>query len=234
MDLADKSDIAYQRMFRRVRYADCLHQANRLLESQANFHEAEEMQKKLQPEFELLYAKQGFEYCDLLLSQGNYEAVERRARQTLEYYKRSSGISLLAVALDILSLGRAQLLHFQQDPDFAITDLRTIFNRAVDGLRQAATQHHIPHGLLTRAEYYLVTGDLNKAQRDLDEAFTIATRGGMGLHLADCHLEYARLYVAKGDKPKAREHWQIAKDSIEKMGYHRRDKEVQELEEQLK
>ena len=33
---------------------------------------------------------------------------------------------------------------------------------------------------------------------------------------------------------RAREHWQIAKDSIGKMGYHRRDKEVQELEEQLK
>ena len=31
----------------------------------------------------------------------------------------------------------------------------------------------------------------NKAQKDLDEAFTIATRGGMGLYLADCHLEYA-------------------------------------------
>lgn len=35
-------------------------------------------------------------------------------------------------------------------------------------------------------------------------------------------------------KSKAREHWQIAKERIEKMGYHRRDKEVQELEEQLK
>jgi hypothetical protein len=56
----------------------------------------------------------------------------------------------------------------------------------------------------------------------------------MGLYLADCHLEYARLYLAQGDKDKAREHWEIAKDSIEKMGYHRRDKEVDELEEKLK
>ena len=90
----------------------------------------------------------------------------------------------------------------------------------------------------------------------------------MALHLADCHLEYARLSLralsakqspnneeiahlpraqvpgSSGSalltmteeelKSKARGHWQIAKDSIEKMGYHRRDKEVQELEEQLK
>ena len=88
--------------------------------------------------------------------------------------------------------------------------------------------------MLARSEYFYITGELDKAQKDLDEVFTIATRGGMGLHLADCHLGYARLYLAKGKKSKAREHWQIAKDSIEKMGYHRRDKEVQELEEQLK
>jgi hypothetical protein len=46
-------------------------------------------------------------------------------------------------------------------------------------------------------------------------------------------FEDARLYLAKGGKAKAREHWQIAKDSIEKMGYHRRDEEVQEIEGQL-
>ena len=51
---------------------------------------------------------------------------------------------------------------------------------------------------------------------------------------ADCHLEYARLYLAKGDKEKARKEWETAKKMIKEMGYHRRDKEVQELEEQLK
>lgn len=92
----------------------------------------------------------------------------------------------------------------------------------------------LPRGLLARAEVYRVTGALDKAQKDLDEVFTIATRGGMGLHLADCHLEYARLYLAKGDKAKAREHWEIAKKMIEEMGYHRRDKEVQELDVSLR
>jgi hypothetical protein len=68
----------------------------------------------------------------------------------------------------------------------------------------------------------------------LDEAFAIAARGGMRLHLADCHLEYARLYLAKNNKAKAREHWGLAKKMIEEMGYHRRDKEVEEIEKQLK
>jgi hypothetical protein len=34
-------------------------------------------------------------------------------------------------------------------------------------------------------------------------------------------------------KEKAREHWEFAKDMINKMGYHRRDKEVDEIEKQL-
>jgi len=63
----------------------------------------------------------------------------------------------------------------------------------------------------------------------------------MGLHLADCHLGFARLHVetfkrsnVQTDILEARKHLATAKEMIEKMGYHRRDKEVEELEEQLK
>jgi len=62
----------------------------------------------------------------------------------------------------------------------------------VDGLRQAGRQDYLPRGLLARAELRRVTGELDKARRDLDEAFSIATRGGMRLFEADCHLAYAR------------------------------------------
>ena len=85
-----------------------------------------------------------------------------------------------------------------------------------------------------------ITGALDKAQRDLDEAFSIATRGGMRLFEADCHLEYVRWYLAMAsagrDVPAerlyddARKHLAIAKNMIEEMGYHRRDQEVKELE----
>jgi hypothetical protein len=55
----------------------------------------------------------------------------------------------------------------------------------------------------------------------------------MGLHLADCHLESARLQLALGNRDTAREHWLTAKEMIERMGYHRRDNEVTELAEDL-
>jgi hypothetical protein len=56
----------------------------------------------------------------------------------------------------------------------------------------------------------------------------------MGLHLADYHLESARLHLARGNRDKAREHWKTATDMIERMGHHRRDKEVNELAEKLR
>jgi hypothetical protein len=59
---------------------------------------------------------------------------------------------------------------------------------------------------------------------------TIAERGEMGLHQADSHLEYARLYLAMEDADRAREHLAIAREMIEQKGYHRRDREVKELE----
>jgi len=74
---------------------------------------------------------------------------------------------------------------------------------------------------------------LERARANLEEALSIATRGGMRLHEADCHLEYARMHLACGEKEKARESLAKAKGMIEEMGYHRRDREVTELEAQL-
>ena len=106
-------------------------------------------------------------------------------------------------------------------------------NNAVDGLQHAGRQDVLPLGLLARAELYRVQGAFEKAQHDLDEAMRIAERGGMGLYMADCHLEYARLYLAKDEKEDARNNLDTAKEMIQKMGYHRRDKDVKEIEEQL-
>ena len=93
---------------------------------------------------------------------------------------------------------------------------------------------YLPRGLLACAELRRVRGDYQRARTDLAEAQRLAERGAMGLHLADCHLEWARLHLAQGDPTRAREHWATAKAMIERMGYHRRDGEVAEIEEQLK
>ena len=46
--------------------------------------------------------------------------------------------------------------------------------------------------------------------------------------------EYARLHVAQGKNEQARASWAKAREMIERMGYHRRDRDVQEIDEQLR
>jgi tetratricopeptide (TPR) repeat protein len=230
VDLADRSGDAFERMGKRTTLADPMYQAGRLSEAESLFREAEKMQKDRQPEDPLMYSLWGFRYCDLLLSQGKYQEVLSRAEQTIEIAKRNNW--LLDIALDNLSLGRAHLLQALQEGSQEFTQAAEHLNQAVAGLQQAGQQDYIARGLLARSELYRVQGefDFDKAQRDIEEAMTIAKRGEMGLHQADCHLEYARLYLAMRDEDRAREHLAIAKKMIKQMGYHRRDNEVEELE----
>jgi tetratricopeptide (TPR) repeat protein len=265
--LADQSGDELLRLNSRTAFGNAQHQAGHFLESQAAFHEVEDIQKKSQPEFSLLYSWPGFLYCDLLLSQGDYAKVERRASRTLKDH--GERYPLLDIALDNLSLGRTYFLNPQRKSKHSLAQSLIYINKAVDGLRQAGQQDELPRGLLARAEYYRVTGDLNKSQKDLDEAFTISTRGRMGLEYArlylahSSHLHLRQVQVLRGGAlppkqsplgeseiashtvlrsvqgsalamtEKAREHLKIAKEMIEKMGYHRRDKEVEELEKLL-
>jgi tetratricopeptide (TPR) repeat protein len=231
VDLADRSRDASWRVVSRTTLADALHQAGSQSEAESLFREAEEMQKDWQSGYPFLYSLRGFQYCDLLLSQGKYQEVLSRAEQTIEIAKRNNW--LLTIALDHLSIGRAHLLQALQEGSQDFTQAKEYLNQAVDGLRQAGTQHEVPRGLLARAELYRAQGEFKRAQRDLDEAMTIAKRGEMGLHQADCHLGYARLYLAMGDKDKAREHLVIDREMIGQMGHHRRDHEVKELEAML-
>jgi tetratricopeptide (TPR) repeat protein len=232
VDLADRSGDAFQRMGNRTTLADALYQAGRQSEAESRFRKAEEMQKDWQPESPILYSLWGFRYCDLMLSQGKYQEVLNRAEQTLEWEKTGWG-SLLTIALDYLSLGRAHLLQALQEGSQDFTQAAEHLNQAVGGLRKSGYLYYLPLGLLARAELYRVQSEFDKAQHDIEEAMTLAERGEMGLHQADCHLEYARLYLAMKETDKAREHMAFARKMIEQMGYHRRDNEVKELEAML-
>ena len=140
VELADRSGDAFLRMGFRTTLAEALHQAGQLAEAEAAFREAEEMQTARQKEYPLLYSFQGFRYCDLLLSQGKHAEVQSRVAKFFEW--RLPGDSLLDIALENLSLGRAHLLQVQQAPERSgagetLKVCTTHLDRAVDGLRQA-------------------------------------------------------------------------------------------------
>ena len=185
VELADRSDDANRRMFRRTTLAAVLHRAARPERSLAAFHEAEAMQAEDQPEYPLLYSLRGFQYCNLLLEEvwrvigplsifepkagepqieaalSRCREVRRRAETTLEWVRGKLGI--LDEALDHLTLGRTYLLEGQvlsvagrEPEDDVLTQAETHLTEAVSLLRQAGQQQELPRGLLARAALHRV------------------------------------------------------------------------------
>jgi hypothetical protein len=112
---------------------------------------------------------------------------------------------LLDIALDELSLGRAEL-------GLALSGLGATDNAgaaraadaacdlldlAADGLRAAEQNDHIPACLLARAGLRRSLGNWDGAARDLDEVEEIAGPGPMRLYLCDMALERARRAIAR-------------------------------------
>jgi len=135
-------------------------------------------------------------------------------------------------------------------------------DQAVASLRAAGAQEFVVRGLLARAALHRHTRDFARARQDLQEVFDIADGSGMRLHLTDYHLEMARLLVAasgfdfaqpsnsgttpclsevegrclsevEGNRQSAQMHIAEAERLIKATGYHRRDKELAELQAQL-
>ncbi|MHC4698819.1 MAG: hypothetical protein ACYTFA_18990 [Planctomycetota bacterium] len=246
MAFADQCLNAPERFLVRAQVGATLHYAGREGEAESEFIEAERIQVELDPEYPLLFTLAGYMYCDLLLDFGRVKDVLRRVVQTLDIAKAHD--HPFDVALDQLSLGRARLLQGVGSGVPRLIDARKHLDCAVAGLREAGVLHHLPRGLLARAELYRHTIQWNKARADLDEAWAIATRdpqGQMRLHMTDCHLEYARLTLAQGridDDPghvdqarveEAGDHVEKAAVLIEETSYHRRDEELAELQEYL-
>src|SRR5215211_4487680 len=116
----------------------------------------------------LLYSLRGYQYCNLLLALGRHAAVRDPASKTIIIVIENNW--LLNIALDTLNLGRAHLgLALDHDgpqrPSAATRDARTAcahLEKAVDGLRDAGTRHHIPRGLLARVAFRRSVGDWDK------------------------------------------------------------------------
>ncbi|MEP7010151.1 MAG: hypothetical protein ABJC13_07495 [Acidobacteriota bacterium] len=244
---AERSGNTLVRIGRRSTYGDALHHAGRRDEALALFREAERVQVEDQSENSLPYSLRGFQFCDLLLAKAElaargYSKNERRGwdalletireveeRVTVNKWRNLQGggnqDSILMVALDHLTLGRAALYRAILSGS-ELGPANAEIEQAVDGLRRAGTTHHIPRGLLTRAWLLFLEGNPAAARANLDEAQEIAERGPMPLYLADIALCRGRLF---GD----RDELAVAKRLIEKHGYGRRLEELADAEEAL-
>ena len=307
---SDRSRDTFVGSVMRTVLADALCQAGERDDAEANFLQAEAMQIELETGYSLLYSMRGFRYCDLLLASpecfawrlSQYtkqepsqdylpeimvelhvcRAVAKRASVTFRW-ATDNNLSFLDIALDQLSLGRANLYEVILEASEAVrpaipnepgpsTSSNSLFpldstdvpqggfyaaeeklNAAVDALRRAGSQDHIPRGLLSRAWLRFLTGACTgpeSAQADLDEAWEIAERGPMRLHMADIHLYRARLFGGMKDEGGRMKYpWDKSPDGsprgplddlaaarklIEQCGYWRRKEELEDAEEAAK
>lgn len=261
-----RSGDAFWKMGSRTTHADAMHQAGRRAEAEARFREAEQIQAESQPGYPRLYSQQGFIYCDLLLTEAerpawqtiiqleirnskletaatSCHAVFKRAVQTLDWAVNAFDFGLLSIALDHLTLGRAALYAAILERT-EIRDSQSEIESAVDGLRRSGNMDDLPRGLLTRAWLRFLENDANAACADLDEAWEIAERGPMRLHMADIHLYRARLFHSvkpypwntnpDGSERGPKDDLKDARKLIEKCGYWRRKEELEDAEEAAK
>jgi tetratricopeptide (TPR) repeat protein len=235
---ADRSGDLYERIDDRTLLADALHQKGKIDSAQAFFQEAESLQAEWKPQQPLLHSLRGFRHCDLKLARAERAAgfgrkateqlqacaeVNQLAARTGEWAEQ---IGLLAVALDHLTIGRAGLYRViveGRGPDGA-ADVRAEIELAVNGLRAAGDLQYLPFGLLTRAWLCCFGGDPGSARADLDEAYEIAERGSMKLHLADVALYRARLFRGRAALDEARR-------LVTECSYGRRVPEIADLDE---
>jgi len=166
--------------------------------------------------------------------------VTERAMQWIEW--RAPNDPLLDIALENLTLARPALYRWLADhPGPQDSNAEALgaagqhLGAAVDGLRDSGQLDDLPRGLLTRAWWRQVTGDVPGAIEDLDEAWEIAERGSMKLHQTDVLLTRARLGLLpnglqneQGAYPwgSPREDLDRAAKLIQDCGYHRRDEEL--------
>jgi hypothetical protein len=139
----------------------------------------------------------------------------------------------LDIGLNRLTFGRVALYEIMLfDPSLLChTENLTMIDDGVKILRRSGRQDHLPYGVLTRALLRFLAGvrtGADSAQKDLDEAWEIAERGPMRLHMADIHLYRARLFFREAEYP-----WEspeadltAAEKLINDCGYHRRDEEL--------
>ncbi len=246
---AEQGGDAFQRMFTRTTHADALHQAGERSMALNHMQQVELLQKEREPSNPLLYALQGFQYCDLLLTalacdpsgQNSTlcQEVASRAEQALAVAESQNW--LLSIALDHLTLGRCALLAHthpsQAWPQPApLASAGQHLQLAATSMRQSGNTGHLPRALIARAEYYCANHQPTAALADLAEIWEIAESGPMPLFMADIHLTRVKLFATTTPYPwhSPQTDLQAARHLIEQCSYWRRKEELEALEQQLK
>jgi tetratricopeptide (TPR) repeat protein len=214
-----------------TKLADVSHNCGLIDESRAFFEQAEALLKTEHPDW-YIFGVAGYRYLDLLLTEGKFDEVEKRASWLLQWVldnPTDASATPLTIALANLALGQATLLR--KSPDSLKTGLSKV-DTAVEYFRQADRQDFLVPALLIRADVRSEDGDRD-AYVDFDDAERLYTRGAMQLAAVDGHIVAARMALRSGGLERARHETSLAAQEMRKTGYLRRRGEIESLQRQL-
>jgi hypothetical protein len=206
----------------RVAYAEALHCAGEIANSETVFREAERIHRTAQDTN--LYSLGGLHYGILLVNRGRIEEVSFRARLDLDWQKYASRIPLntaFAHLLYALAEVRNNGAYKHKNGTSGIVAAANLVAISLDHIRKANVDDHLPLALMINAEAQWRAKQLETAHLNMREAETIAARGPMPLFMADAHLLRARIALSQGDLDATKEKRDAALELIAKHGYGR-------------
>jgi len=240
VDLADRSNIAYERYAERAVLGSILHhlgkpaaeafiEAERILREDANYKHLHQ-----------LYSLWGYRYCDFLIDQGKAAEAHDRGLWMQQMTKNGltrqdpeNGLGLISVGLEWLVLGRVGLHRLKSRQEVDSASVRAHLDHAIYELRRAGRADFIPLGYISRAAFRRLTGNALGARTDLESALAVIDRSGMKVHKVDYLLELARLESIAARRPHAEHALREARTLIEKIGYEGKMRELDALESEI-
>jgi|GEM_PF-590518 len=249
----DENNIVYEKVVQLTIRGTILHQQGNWPEAQKLFVTAEKMQQNAWPKLPVLFSLWGFRYCDLLLDQLEYAPKKEFRQQFQKLQERLAAmqdlpadvlantvpernLALVGKGLEDLFLAKLTLIRARKSHAKNSIETQAEVRQAIDNLRIASRPEYIPLGLLARATLHCEMGDLKTAERELKDALEIVKSGKMQLYEVDCYLYFIRLHLQQFRHSseehylkKARKYWDDAYSEIERLGYYRRNQELDSL-----
>ncbi|MFL5328596.1 MAG: AAA family ATPase [Gemmataceae bacterium] len=220
LQFADRCRENIQRVVETARVADVLSQRGRTQASRKLFQEAENLQAQSDPTRPSLYAYCGFWFCDLLLDEGRYEDVKRRATYALKIAE--SDRVLFDIGLSHLSLGLGMLQSRRGGEVQSADTIEDHLRRSIEFLEKSAVLDYLPRALLGMSAYYFAIGKPKEAAEQCRATFDLTGETGMHRHEVDCLLMSARISLQLRRRAEARKYLQKVARLVHRIGYRRR------------
>ncbi|MEK7675478.1 MAG: hypothetical protein AAB676_06565 [Verrucomicrobiota bacterium] len=232
VDFADRSEHMHSRTTALITLARVLHYSGDIAHAFQLLDNAVGMEPAVRTSPR--YGLQSASRCELLVDAGRFQEAEEQAGTMLRRLDEER--QPREVALHCLLLGSACLRRAGTGVSSDFGKASEFLHRAVEGTRKASRQDELPPALLCRSYLGSLMGNAVGARADLDEAWQIAERGPMRLHLADIHLHRARLFFREEPYPWTSPQADLAaaRQLIEQCGYGRRKEELEDAEEAVR